>query len=81
MEYMIDDAPAKWGFYTPGAHFEIRSNEALRTDAPDYLIVFAWGYLSEIAEKCKPFLDAGGRLLTPLPEVRLMSHVNQATPT
>ena len=79
LEYMIDDAPAKWGFYTPGSHFEIRSNEALRTDPPDYLIVFAWGYLSEIAEKCKPFLEAGGRLLTPLPEVRLMSHVNEAT--
>jgi len=79
MEYMIDDMPAKWGFYTPGSHFEIRSNEALRTDPPDYLIVFAWGYLSEIAEKCKPFLDGGGRLLTPLPEVRLMSHVNEAT--
>jgi hypothetical protein len=79
MEYMIDDAPAKWGFYTPGAHFEIRPSDALRTAAPDYLIVFAWGYLNEIAEKCKPYLDAGGRLLTPLPEVRLMSHVNEST--
>jgi methylation protein EvaC len=79
MEYMIDDAPAKWGYYTPGSHFEIRSADALRTDRPDYLIVFAWGYLSEIAEKCKPYLDGGGRLLTPLPEVRLMSHVNEAT--
>jgi methylation protein EvaC len=80
MEYMIDDAPAKWGFYTPGSHFEIRSSEALQRDAPDTLLVFAWGYLNEIAEKCKPYLDAGGKLLTPLPEVRLMSHVNEDTP-
>jgi SAM-dependent methyltransferase len=79
MSYMIDDAPAKWGFYTPGSHFEIRSNEALATDAPDYLIVFAWGYLNEIAEKCKPYLDAGGKLITPLPEVRLMSHAGKDT--
>jgi methylation protein EvaC len=79
MEYMIDDAPAKWGFYTPGSHFEIRSSETLRTEAPDYLAVFAWGYLNEIAGKCKHYLDEGGRLLTPLPEVRLMSHVNAAT--
>jgi methylation protein EvaC len=80
MEYMIDDAPAKWGFHTPGSHFEIRSSEALRSATPDYLIVFAWGYLNEIAEKCKSYLDAGGKLLTPLPEVRLMSHVNASTP-
>jgi hypothetical protein len=44
-----------------------------------YLILFAWDYLNEIAEKCKPYLDCGGRLLTPLPEVRLMSHVNEST--
>jgi methylation protein EvaC len=81
MEYMIDDAPAKWGFYTPGSHFEIRSADALQSDRPDCLLVLAWGYLNEIAEKCKPYLDAGGRLLTPLPEVRLMSHVNEATRT
>ena len=81
MDYMIDDAPAKWGFYTPGSHFQIRSSEALRTEKPECLIVFAWGYINEIAEKCKPYLDAGGGLLTPLPEVRLMSHVNKATPT
>jgi methylation protein EvaC len=81
MEYMIDDAPAKWGYYTPGSHFEIRSSEALQRDAPDTLLVFAWGYLNEIAEKCKPYLDRGGRLLTPLPEVRLMSHVNESTTT
>ncbi|MGQ0545789.1 MAG: methyltransferase domain-containing protein [Betaproteobacteria bacterium] len=79
LEYMIDDAPAKWGYYTPGSHFEIRSAEALRTATPDYLLVLAWGYLSEIAEKCKSYLDAGGRLIAPLPEVRLLSHVNEAT--
>jgi SAM-dependent methyltransferase len=79
MEYMIDDAPAKWGYYTPGSHFEIRSAEALRSARPDCLVVFAWGYLNEIAEKCKSYLDGGGRLVTPLPEVRLMSHVNEST--
>ena len=81
MQYMIDDAPAKWGYYTPGSHFEIRSSEALQKDAPHTLVIFAWGYLNEIAEKCKPYLDRGGRLLTPLPEVRLMSHVNEGTTT
>ncbi len=80
LDYMIDDSPAKWGFYTPGSHLEIRSREALDATPPDYVVVFAWGYLNEIAEKCKPYLDAGGRLLTPLPEVRLVSHVTGTTP-
>ena len=43
LEYMIDDAPAKEGYYTPGSHLRDRpSNAILRTDPPDYLLVFAW---------------------------------------
>ena len=80
MEYMIDDAPAKWGYYTPGSHLEIRSREALEKARPDYLVVLAWGYIDEIAEKCKGYLASGGKLLTPLPEVRLIGHVGNNTP-
>ena len=80
VQYMIDDAPAKWGYYTPGSHLEIRSREALVSARPDYLLVFAWGYLNEIAAKCKDYLDAGGKLVTPLPEVRMMSHLGATTP-
>ncbi len=80
VQYMIDDAPAKWGYYTPGSHLEIRPREALASASPDYLLVFAWGYLNEIAEKCKAYLDGGGRLITPLPEVRLIAHPTAQTP-
>lgn len=80
MQYMIDDAPAKWGYYTPGSHLEIRSRDALDSAPPDYLVVLAWAYLNEIAEKCRRFLDSGGKLLTPLPEVRLISHPDSKTP-
>ncbi len=72
--FMIDDASAKWGYCTPGSHIEIRSRDSLSTEKPDYLLVFAWGYLNEIARNCKNYLDQGGKLLTPLPEVRLVSH-------
>ena len=74
IEYVIDDAPAKWGYYTPGAHFEIRSNESLRTARPDYLLIFAWGYFAEIADRCRDYLAGGGRLIVPLPDVRLIMH-------
>jgi len=74
LEYMIDDAPAKHGFLTPGSHLPIRSNAVLAEDPPDYLVLFAWTYFNEIAEKCRPFLDGGGRMIVPLPDVRLVMH-------
>lgn len=80
LDYMIDDAPAKWGYFTPGSHIEIRSRDALVEHKPDYLLLLAWGYFNEIAEKCGSYLNDGGHLLTPLPEVRLISHVTLNTP-
>jgi SAM-dependent methyltransferase len=74
MEYVIDDAPAKQGFYTPGSHFLVRSSEVLREpDTPDYLLLFAWSFFDEIARKNHSYLDNGGQMIIPLPEVRVTS--------
>jgi hypothetical protein len=71
MEYMIDDAPAKAGYFTPGSHFEIKPSSILATDQPDYTLVLAWGYFNEIAEKCRTYLQQGGQLIVPLPDIRV----------
>lgn len=52
VDYIVDDAPAKHGFYTPGTHIPIYSSDMLETDRPDEIIVFAWSYLDEIQSKC-----------------------------
>ncbi|MCC7528096.1 MAG: class I SAM-dependent methyltransferase [Candidatus Melainabacteria bacterium] len=79
IDFMIDDAPAKEGYCTPGSHFEIYSNRRLQEDRPDYLLIFAWGYFNEIAEKCRGYLAAGGRMITPLPDVKVVfSPINDA---
>ena len=71
VEYMIDDAPAKVGYSTPGSHLPIFSNDKLRSDPTDYLLIFAWSFINEIAQKCNGYMNGGGRLLVPLPEVRI----------
>jgi hypothetical protein len=74
MEYMIDDAPAKAGFYTPGSHFVVHPSTILQHEAaPDYLLVFAWSFLGEIAKKNQTYLENGGRMIVPLPEVRIVA--------
>lgn len=71
IDYMIDDGPAKHGLYTPGSHLEIKSSEVLTKDNPDYILVFAWAFYSEIAKKWQRYLDSGGQMIVPLPEVRI----------
>jgi len=81
IEYLVDDASAKHGYYTPGSHFEIRPSSSIRDDPPDYLLVFAWGYYSEIAEKHRSFFESGGRMLVPLPDVRVIHQPMTGGPT
>ena len=73
IDYMIDDAPAKQGFYTPGSHLEIFDSSRLnREDRPDYILVFAWSFLKEIIGRNRFYLEAGGKIITPLPDVRIL---------
>ena len=74
IDYVIDDAPAKEGFYTPGSHFLITSSEILDIDPPDYILVFAWSFFEEISNKNKKYLKNGGKMIIPLPEVRIVDY-------
>ena len=71
LDYMVDDAPAKQGMYTPGSHLQIRSSAALKEEKPDYILLFAWTFYNEIASKLGEFFDRGGRMIVPLPDVRI----------
>jgi methylation protein EvaC len=74
VDFMIDDAPAKLGMYTPGSHLEIRNNEALKTYKPDYVLVFAWAFYDEIVAKSQDYLKAGGQMIVPLPDVKVTKY-------
>jgi methylation protein EvaC len=72
LDYMIDDAPAKAGLYTPKSHFGIFPSSILdRAEPPDYLLIFAWSFFDEIRKRNGKYLANGGRMLLPLPEVSI----------
>lgn len=75
IEYIVDDAPAKTGAFTPGNHLEIRSSQILDSkNRPDYCVVFAWSFIDEIIRKKQTFLNNGGRFIVPLPAVKIIGN-------
>ena len=49
LDYVVDDAPAKRGKYTPGTHVKIISWDDLKkVGYPDYFVLFAWPIQAEI---------------------------------
>lgn len=73
LDFVIDDAPAKQGAYTPGNHLSIVSSDILNDpdNKPDYCLLFAWSFKNEIAKKNKPYLQSGGKFILPLPTVEI----------
>jgi SAM-dependent methyltransferase len=72
LDFMIDDAPAKIGFFTPGSHFRIfPSSKLADPNPPDYLLIFAWSFFEEIRKRNAGYLERGGRMILPLPEVTI----------
>jgi methylation protein EvaC len=72
LDYMIDDAPAKMGFYTPGSHLQIYPSTILaQGNPPDYVLVFAWSFIDEISKRNQAYLENGGRMILPLPAISI----------
>jgi len=73
IRYMVDDALAKKGFYTPGSHLRIESKIPLSKGVrPDYVVVFAWTFLREICQRNMKYLELGGKFIVPLPDVKIL---------
>lgn len=73
LDFVIDDAPAKQGTYTPGTHLKVISSDALYGNSPpDYVLLFAWPFLEEIKSKHERFLKNGGKFILPLPSVKIV---------
>jgi SAM-dependent methyltransferase len=60
----------KIGRVTPGTHIPV-IDESKVTDHPDYYLVLAWNFLDFLLKKNDAYLQAGGRFITPVPEVRI----------
>ncbi|MHB2025425.1 MAG: class I SAM-dependent methyltransferase [Elusimicrobiota bacterium] len=74
LDCVIDDAPAKQGFLTPGTHLPIRAWPAIQGDSmPEYVLVFAWSFIDEIKRRHRDYLRRGGKFIVPLPEVGIIS--------
>ena len=74
LEYVVDDAPGKQGAYTPGTHLEIVSSNVLKSkNKPAYAILFAWPFMKEVISRNKEYLQSGGKFITPLPKVKIVS--------
>mgnify|MGYP001179766100 CR=1 FL=1 len=61
----------KFGHRTPGTNIPIISEENSRARKPDYYLVLPWHFRNEFVEREQDFINNGGKLIFPLPNVEV----------
>jgi len=70
--YAVERNPNKFGKMTPTGT-EIISEEEMRKNPPEYLLVLPWHFKKEIIERENIFLENGGSLVFPFPHLDIFS--------
>jgi SAM-dependent methyltransferase len=71
IDFIADDAPLKQGLYSPGLHIPVLSGQAIYEEKPDYVVLLAWNFASQIMANHQNYLESGGHFIVPLPEIRI----------
>lgn len=62
----------KFGCFCPGTGIPIISEAEARSMNPDYFIVMPWHFKNGILEREKEFLERGGKMIFPFPEIEII---------
>lgn len=67
LDFLLDTTPAKQGLFAPGSRLEVRPPAAFRSARPDYALLLAWNFETEILERERDYVAQGGRFIRPIP--------------
>lgn len=62
----------KFGKFTPGTNIPIISEEEAKAKNPDYFLVMPWHFKNNILQREKGYLQKGGKMIFPLPEIEII---------
>lgn len=78
LKWIADSTKAKWFTQSPGTDIPIVDEGAILRDLPDYAVLFAWNFSSEIIKKNQYYLSKGGHFIIPVPSVKIVPTLEKA---
>jgi C-methyltransferase C-terminal domain/Putative zinc binding domain/Methyltransferase domain len=72
VEAIGDVNPDKFGHVTPGSLIPILDEADMHERRPNFLVVFPWHFRETVIAREEAFLQGGGRLVFPLPEIEIL---------
>lgn len=67
LDFVTEKSRLKIGRFTPGAHIPVVSDAELLEKQPDYALLLAWNFATEIMKNLDEFRQRGGKFIIPIP--------------
>lgn len=72
IEGIAERSPHKFGLKTVATNIPIYSEQEMRNQKPDYLLVLPWHFINEFVERESDFLKDGGKFIVPCPKFKII---------
>ena len=72
LNFIADVNTYKKNKYTPGSLIKITDEKAIKRYNPDYMLVLPWHFKNFILQKEKKYLNNGGKMIFPLPDIEIV---------
>ena len=71
IKYVVDRSPHKQGKFLPGTRIPIVNEDRLKSDKPDFVVIFPWNLSAEIADQLKYLSSNGTKFVTAVPQLEI----------
>ena len=72
VDFAAERNPQKHGLKTLGTNIPIISEDEMRKNPPDYMLVLPWHFINEFINREKVFLQSGGKFIVPCPKFEII---------
>ena len=72
VDYVVDASPHKQNKYLPGSHIPVVSEDHIKSDKPDFILILPWNIKDEIMDQLVYVRDWGGKFVITIPELQLL---------
>lgn len=72
ISFVVDANPAKQNKYMPASHIPIVTEERIKNDKPDYIIILPWNIKDEIVKQLDYVKTWGCKFVVPIPKLQVI---------